>query len=118
MNGKLIFGREPAAWIGIIEAVLTILMAFALGISSTTFGPIMAVVVAGLSLYTAWATKETMLAVVVGFVKAILILATVYGFTLAPEQAGALIALITVVAGLWTRSKTDGPFNVNGLVAA
>lgn len=103
----LIFGREPAAWVGIIEAGLVTLMAFSLGVSQTTFGPIMAVVVAVFALYTAYATHETMLAVIVGFAKALFVLGAVYGFAFTDNQTASIIALITVVASLYNRSQTS-----------
>lgn len=102
-----IFGREPAAWVGLIEAALSILLAFSLGVSQDTFGPILAVVVAAAGVYTAWATKDTMLGVIVGLAKAVLVLAAVYGLTLTDSQTGAVVALVTVVVGFWQRSQTS-----------
>lgn len=106
MRAKLIFGREPAAWIGLIEAVLALLMALSFGVNQDTFGPIMAAVVAAFGIYIAWVTKDTMLGAIVGFVKAAFILATVYGFSLGDEQTAAIIGVITVVAGFWNRNQT------------
>lgn len=102
-----LFGREPAAWLGIIEAIMVTLMAFSLGISQTTFGPIMAVVVAVFGLYTAYVTHETMLAVIVGFAKALFVLGAVYGFAFTDNQTASVIALITVVAALYNRGETS-----------
>lgn len=107
MKNVLILGREPAAFVGLIEAVLATLMAFAIGISQDTFGPIMAVVTAAFGVYTAWATKDTLLGVVVGFVKAVLVLAAVYGLTLTDAQTGAVTALVTVVLGFYQRTQTS-----------
>lgn len=109
MNSRLIFGREPAAWLGLIEAVLVGLMAFSLGVSQTTFGPIMAVVVALFALYTAWVTSETMLSVIVGLSKSALVLGAVYGLTLTDSQTGAIIGLVTIVAGFVNRDRTAAP---------
>lgn len=100
-------GREPAALVGLIEAVLSILLVFGLGISQGTFGPIMAVVVAAAGVYTAWATKDTMLGVIVGLSKAVLILAAVYGLSLSDAQTGALIGLVTLVIGFFQRTQTS-----------
>jgi hypothetical protein len=107
MTGKTLFGREPAAWVGLIEAVLTILLAFALGVSQSAFGPIMAVVVAAAGVYTAWATRDTMLGVIVGLVKAVLILSTVYGLTLSDQQTAALISLTAIVVAFFQRTQTE-----------
>lgn len=102
-----IFGREPAALVGLIEAVLAVLLAFGLGITQDTFGPILALVTALAGVYTAWATQDTLLGVIVGLVKAVLVLAAVYGLTLSDAQTGALIALTTVVVGFFQRTQTS-----------
>jgi hypothetical protein len=66
----------------------------------------MAVVTALASVYTAWATKDTMLGVVVGLGKAVLALAVGFGLNLSPEQTAATIALITMGAGFFNRTQT------------
>lgn len=121
-RSKTIFGREPAAWIGLIEAALAFLVAVLLHWSQTQVGLVMAVVVAGFSLYTAWVTNDTMLAVVVGLVKALLALFAGFGLTLlTPEQAGLLIALVTAGLGFWNRSQTfpvySPPLPADGAIA-
>lgn len=120
MRSKLIFGREPAAWIGLIESILTLLMAFALGIGQDTFGPIMAVVTAVFAVYTAWATKATMLGVIVGLAKSVVTLLAVYGLTLTDGQTAALIGLVTIVFGFFNRTQTypvaDPPTPIPGSV--
>lgn len=102
-----IAGREPAAWIGLIEGVLLVLMAFGLGIGQDVFGPIMAVVTAAGGLYTAWATKDTMLGVILTFVKSVLTLVAVYGVSLNDQQTAAIIGLTSVVVGFWQRTQTS-----------
>jgi uncharacterized membrane protein YccC len=102
-----IFGREPAAWVGLIEAVLTILLAFAIGVSQETYGPILAVVTAALGVYTALVTRDTALGAIVGLVKAVLVLAAVYGLTLTDGQTAAVISLVTVVVGFFQRTQTS-----------
>ncbi len=104
---RRILGREPAAWVGLIESILTLLLAFGFGISQTTFGPIMAVVVAAFGVYTAWSTRDTALGAIVGLAKAALTLGAVYGLTLTDAQTGALIAVLTVVFGFWQRTQTS-----------
>lgn len=102
-----IFGREPAAWIGLIEGILTLLMAFAIGVSQETFGPIMAVVVALGGAYTAWATRDTMLGAVTGLAKSLLVLLAVYGLTLTDQQTAAIMGAVSLVVGFWQRTQTS-----------
>lgn len=102
-----IFGREPAAWVGLIEAALA--MVFALNMFDLTHervSLIMAVVVAVFGVYTAYVTRDTMLGVVVGFVKAVIALAVGYGFEFGPDKTAALIALATVAVGFFQRTQT------------
>lgn len=107
MSTPSIFGREPAAWVGLVEAVLTILLAFAIGVSQETYGPILAVVTAALGVYTALVTRDTALGAIVGLVKAVLVLSAVYGLTLTDGQTAAIISLVTVVVGFFQRTQTS-----------
>lgn len=102
-----IFGREPAAWVGLIESLLTILLAFGLGVTQETFGPILAVVVAAFGVYTAWVTKDTALGAIVGFTKASLVLCAVYGLTLTDGQTAAIVALVSVLVSFFQRTQTS-----------
>ena len=112
-----IFGREPAAWVGLIEAMLVILLAFGVGVTQDTFGPILAVVVAAFGVYTAWATKDTALGAIVGLVKSSLVLATVYGLTLTDGQTAALITATTVAVSFFQRTQTSPEVSPTGYVS-
>jgi hypothetical protein len=102
-----ILGREPAAWVGLAEAVLTLLLAFGIGVNQETFGPIMALVTAGAGLLTAWATKDTALGAIVGFVKACLTLFAVYGLDLTDQQTGAVVGATVVLVAFFQRTQTS-----------
>lgn len=103
----LIFGREPAVYVGLVEAVLTVLLAFGLGITQTSYAPWVALVVALGGAYTAWATKDTMLGVALAVVKALIVLVTVYGLTLTDAQTGAIIGAVSIVIGFFQRTQTS-----------
>lgn len=102
-----IFGREPAAWVGLIEGALALMLAFGLGIEQATFGPIMAVVVAAGGAYSAWATRDTMLGAVLGLAKSLLVLLAVYGLTLTDQQTAAILGLVSLLVGFWQRTQTS-----------
>lgn len=101
-----ILGREPAAWVGLIEGVVALLVVFALGVTTESAVLIMAAISAAAGLYTAWATKDTALGAILGFAKAAISLAAYYGLSLTLEQQGALMAVIPVVFGLFQRTQT------------
>ena len=114
-----IFGREPAAIIGLLEAVLASLLAFGLlgwaGLDSAeAVGTVMALVSALLGSYVAYVTRDAVLGYVLAAVKAGIALAAVYGLELTMEQAGAVIALTSVVVGFFQRTQT-GPAVVPSL---
>lgn len=103
---RTIFGREPAAWIGLLEAAVVLAIAFPLGVDQEVLGPVMAVVTAAAGAYTAWATKDKALGYIVGLVKSLAILVAVFGLTLTDAQVGAVVALVTVGFGFLQRSQT------------
>lgn len=108
-----IFGREPVVISNAIEGILAALLAFHLlgwaGINTADeIAVVMAVVSSGLGLYVAYVTKDTLLAAVLGFVKAAAALIAAYGYDLTPEQLAQLLAAITVVFALWHQRAT-GP---------
>lgn len=103
-----IFGREPAAVVGIIEAVLVMFLTFGwFNLSQETVGLIMAVVTTALGVWLAYVTHHTVLGALTGLAKAVLALAAVYGFALTDAQTGAVIALITMIVGFWHRTQTS-----------
>ncbi len=102
-----IFGREPAVLVGLIESALVLVLSFGLfNLTQDTVGAIMAVVTAAFGLYLAYVTKDTILGAAVGLLKAGLVLATFYGFSLSFEQSAALIAFVTVGLSLYQRTQT------------
>jgi hypothetical protein len=101
-----IFGREPAAIVGLIEAALVLSLSFGLfNLTQDTIGVVMAVVSAGLGVYIAYVTNETLLGAVVGLTKALVALGAVFGLALTIEQTGSLIAFITLTMSFWQRTQ-------------
>lgn len=116
--GRRIFGREPAAWVGLIEATLAFLVLFpavsALGMTQEWATLVLAVVSAAAGVYTAWATRDTALAAILGLIKAAVGLTAFYGFALDTAQQAALLAAVAVVVGFFQRTQTtpvDAPLN-------
>ena len=112
-----IFGREPAAFIGLISGLLSLLLSLnLLGLTNESVGLLMAVVTAAFGVYTAWKTKDTMLGVIVGFVNATFAMVAGFGFELSPDTTAAAIAIVTVLVGFFQRTQTtplvQGSFNL------
>lgn len=105
-NKILIFGREPAAYVGVIEAALALAVAFWAPITQHQVGLIMACVTAAFGLYTAIATHDSFLAVAVGLAKALIALGIGFGLNLTDVQSGAMIAFVTIALGFFNRQTT------------
>lgn len=111
MQARTIFGREPAAWVGLVEAFIAVLVllpvAGALNIDQEWAVLFMAVVSAGAGVFTAWATKDTALGAITGLVKALIGLVAYYGLDLGPELQASVLALTAVVIGFFQRTQTS-----------
>lgn len=103
-----LFGREPAAWIGLIEASFAMIVVLGwVHWSNEQVGLVMAVVVTGFGVLTAYLTQDTMLGFIVGFVKAVFALGVGFGFHLSPELTAASIGFVTVLVGFFQRTQTS-----------
>lgn len=103
-----LFGKEPAAWVGLIEASLALAVAIGwLAWTREQTALVMAVVVCVFGVVTAYLTKDTMLGVLVGLTKAVIALALGFGFTLSPEVTAAIIAFVTVAVSFFQRTQTS-----------
>lgn len=105
-----IFGYEPAALIGAIQALLIVAISFHWldGIGLHSQGDVMAVVVVMSTLAAvvlAYKTHATLLAPAIELFKALAAVAVIYGFRLTTEQTGSLVAAITVVLALFQRTQ-------------
>jgi hypothetical protein len=100
--------KEPAVFVGVVEAVLAVLVVFDLfGLNAEKSALLVGVVNAALGFGLAFVTKTPTLAVFTGFAKAALALAVGYGLTLSEAQTGALLAAVAVVAGYFLRTQTS-----------
>lgn len=114
-----IFGREPAMVVGLIESALVLLLTAGLlkfvGINTQEdVGVLMAVVSAVLGVYVAYATSETLLAAVIGLIKAAVALGAVYKLDMSADETAALIAFTTMAITFWQRTQTS-PLTVPSL---
>lgn len=111
-----ILGREPAALIGFIEALLALAGTQLFGWSNEQVGTVVAVTAAILGLYTAVVTHDTLLGVAVGLLKAVVIAAIGFGAHISAEQTGLLVAVTTTAISLFQRTQTS-PIGFEGATA-
>jgi len=106
--GRRILGREPAAWAGLVQGLLALALSLHLvGLTAENVGLIMACFTAAMGVYVAWATRDTMLGVIVALVNSSAALAIGYGLDLSTETTSATIAVVTVLVGFFQRTQTS-----------
>lgn len=101
-----ILGYTPAAYVGVIEAFLALLLTLhVFSLSHSQVGWIMAVITAVFGLVTAAVTRYGLLSAVVGFAKAALALAVGFGAPFTDVQTAAIIGFITVAGGFFNHTQ-------------
>ena len=96
-----VFGREPAVFIAVIEALLALLVTFQLdGLTAEQPTHILAAAVGLGGLPTAWTVRDKLFAALGGLSRAALVLGGSYGLNLTQEQIGLAVAVISSVAGI------------------
>lgn len=108
-----IFGKEPAFYVGVVEAIVVVLATFGLTQDAAVVITTLAVAVGG--VLTAMAAKDTLLAALIGLTKAVAVLVVFLGYDLSDAQTASIVAALTVVLGGWLRtqtSSTDTPVSV------
>lgn len=106
---RLVFGREPALWIGAVSVALTLLVSFGLPLSDGQNAAVLAVLTAGAGLFTAWAVKPVSPALFLDLAKAALVLVAAFGLDLTAGQQGAILAAATTVLALVLRQQVTPP---------
>ena len=101
-----IFGREPAVILGFIAAGLQLAAAYFLPWDANQITVVNAALSALMGLGIAIYTKDSLLAVGLGAVQALLAVALNFGFNITPEQQSALIAFTNVGLALFNRQQT------------
>lgn len=100
-----IFGKEPAFFVGVIEAVILVLVTFGLPHDAAAVLATLTVAVGG--VLTAIAAKDTLLAALVGLAKAVIVLVVFLGYDISDESTAAIIGLLTLVLGGYLRTQTS-----------
>lgn len=105
-----IFGYEPAAWAGVLQALLGALLVFNVvpGLTADTSTLIQAAAGALFALGMAFYTKKVNLAVVVGAVQALVAVLVGFGLHIGtPDQTAAIIAAAQLALAGFLRQNTE-----------
>ena len=109
---KQILGRDPAAILAGVQAVLALLLSFGalefIGLRGQEDLMLLLGVLNGLSaLYLAWGTTETALAALVELFKGVMAFGTIYGLQISTEQTGLAVIAINALATAFLRTQTS-----------
>lgn len=103
----MIFGREPAVWLGLIAAGLALLVPMGVvDFTSDEIALIMAAVTAVFGVITAYLTHDVMLGVLVGLVNAVAALFVGFGVNVNPDLTASIIGVVTVLVSFFQRTQT------------
>lgn len=103
-----IFGYEPAAWAGVLQAVLGVLVVFnVFGLTTDQSTLIQAGSAAIFALVAAFLTKKVNLAVVVAAAQSVLALLVGFGLNLDGSTTGALIGALQLALAGFLRQNTE-----------
>lgn len=104
-----IFGQEPAAWAGVLQGILGVLVVLhAFGVNGDLATLIQAAAGAVFALAMAFYTKKVNLAVVIGAAQTVMALLVGFGIDgLSPELQGAIIAGLQFALAGFLRQNTE-----------
>lgn len=104
-----IFGKEPAAWAGVLQGVLgvVLVLGFVPGLTDTTSTLIQVAAGALYALVAAFYTKSVNLAVVVGAVQAVIAALVGFGLNVDPALQAALISGLQLALAGFLRQNTS-----------
>lgn len=105
-----VFGREPAFWVGVVQAVIAFVLtiaqvADALNLTDERTAWIMAAVNGISALYLAYVMRETMAAALVEVAKALVGLMVAYGIALTTQQMSIVAGLVALIGAGYLRSQ-------------
>ncbi|MFD7867303.1 hypothetical protein [Streptomyces sp. NPDC059783] len=104
-----IFGREPAALLGLIAVIVKLVAAFGVDVSSEQQAVINAVAAAAVGLTLAVMASDGVGAALVGLVQAAIALAVGFGLDWSAEKQAVVLSVATAVVAMWDRTQVTAP---------
>lgn len=104
-----IFGREPALWAALVNALIYALGAFLLPLSGDQESVLIAAASAVLGVAVAVQVHDGWSAAVLGLAKALLALGLGFGLHWTPEQQAIVLTVVAAVVGMFVRTQASAP---------
>lgn len=109
MSPKLLFSREPAAWLALVAIVIKLLAAFGLDLSVDKQSVLNAVAAALVGLIVAFVTHDGVSAAIYGFAQAALALAVGLGLDWSADRQAVLLSFVSVLVAMFVRTQVIAP---------
>jgi hypothetical protein len=106
---KRVFGREPAAWAGLLAISIKLLFAFVVHLDGDHQALANALVAALAGLFVAVVTHDGVSAAILGVAQALLALAVGYGLKWSPDQQAVVMSAASAVLAMFVRSQVTAP---------
>lgn len=110
-----IFGREPALWLALVAAGVSLLSAFVVNVSTDQQAVINAVAVAVVGVITAVVARDGVSAAVLGLVQAAVALAVGFGLHLSGNEQAIAMSFAAAVVGMFVRTQVAAPVTAAAL---
>lgn len=104
-----IFGREPALWMALVATVISAIGSFVVHLSVDQEGALNGVVAAIVGLIVWKLTSDGGPALILGFVKAGIVLAAAFHFNMATDKQTILMTLVSAVVAMFVRTQVGAP---------
>ncbi|MBB0231798.1 hypothetical protein FOE67_20440 [Streptomyces calidiresistens] len=103
----MVFGREPALWLGVLSAGLSVAVTLGVGLTTVQAGAIVAAVSAVGGAVTAAVTRPVAPAAFTGAIGALVALVAAFGLEVSPELVAAMSGMTVAVLALLTRGQVS-----------
>lgn len=118
MKPIVLFGREPAAWLALFAVAVKLFSAFAIEVDEQTQAWVNAVAAAGMGVFIAWATKDGVVAAILGLVQAVIALAVGLGLGWDVATQAVVLSFVSLALGAYDRTQVTAPVTREGLKLA
>lgn len=111
--------RDPALWLGLIAALVSIVSSFVFPLSVDQQAVLNAVAVALAGLATAFfVRRDGQAAAIVGLAQAVIACGLGFGLDVSPEGQAAIMALVSTAAAMFVRTQVVASVNAVGILQA
>lgn len=104
-----IFGRDPALWGAFFASAISAVGTFFLHFTTDQEGALNGLVLAIIGVIVWRITKDGAPALILGLVKAILLVAAAWHFNMPPDQQTILLAFMSALVAMFVRTQVAAP---------